>query len=40
MNGPRILNFKPDVVIDEFLERMMYENPPVDTADVRAVQPR
>jgi hypothetical protein len=40
LDGPRVLSFKPDVVIDEFLERMMYAAAPVDPADVRAEQPR
>lgn len=40
MEGPRILAFKPDIVIDEFLERMLFSPPPVDSADVRAIQPR
>jgi alginate O-acetyltransferase complex protein AlgJ len=40
MNGPRILAFKPDIVIDEFLERMMYGPAPTDPADVRNALPR
>lgn len=40
LNGPWVLNFKPDLVIDEFLERMLYAPPPVDTPDVRAPEPR
>jgi hypothetical protein len=40
MNGSQVLSFKPDVVIDEFVERTMYQPVPEDTADIRAVQPR
>jgi alginate O-acetyltransferase complex protein AlgJ len=38
MNGQRVLAFKPDIVIDEFLERMMYGTAPVDSADIRAAR--
>jgi hypothetical protein len=40
LNGPLVLDFKPDVVIDEFLERTLYLPVPPDTADVRAIEPR
>jgi len=40
LNGPLVVAFKPNVVIDEFLERTMYLPVPEDTADVRAEQPR
>ncbi|MGD0768018.1 MAG: hypothetical protein ABSB42_07465 [Tepidisphaeraceae bacterium] len=35
LGGPLILKAKPDVVIDEFLERMLYLPQPMDTEDVR-----
>lgn len=40
LNSPLVLDFKPDVVIDEFLERTLYLPVPQDTADVRAIEPR
>jgi alginate O-acetyltransferase complex protein AlgJ len=40
MNGPQVLAFKPDVVIDEFIERTMYKPAPEDTPDVLAEKPR
>jgi hypothetical protein len=40
LNSSQVLPFKPDVVIDEFLERTMYLPLPEDSADVRAVQLR
>jgi alginate O-acetyltransferase complex protein AlgJ len=40
MNGPEILSFKPDVVIDEFVERMLFKPTPVDTPDVLAEKAR
>ena len=40
MNGPEILNFKPDIVIDEFVERTLFKPAPVDTPDVLAAQQR
>jgi len=40
MNGPFILDCKPDLVIDEFLERTIYHSGLEDTPDVRAEQVR
>jgi alginate O-acetyltransferase complex protein AlgJ len=40
MNGPEVLSFKPDVVIDEFVERMLFKPTPVDTPDVLAEKAR
>ena len=40
MNGPEVLSFKPDVVIDEFVERNLFLPTPVDTPDVLAARQR
>jgi alginate O-acetyltransferase complex protein AlgJ len=40
MNGPEVLSFKPDVVIDEFVENNLFLPTPVDTPDVLAEKPR
>jgi alginate O-acetyltransferase complex protein AlgJ len=34
LEGYRVLSVKPNIFIDEFLERMMYLKPPTDTPDV------
>ncbi len=39
-NGPVVTAFKPNIVIDEFLERTLYLPAPVDTVDVLAEKPR
>jgi hypothetical protein len=40
MNGQDVLSFKPDVLLDEFVERSLYVPVPIDSPDVLAVQPR
>jgi alginate O-acetyltransferase complex protein AlgJ len=40
MNGPEVLKFKPDILIDEFVERTLFLPTPVDTPDVLAEKPR
>jgi hypothetical protein len=40
MNGPDVLKFKPDILIDEFVERTLFLPCPTDTPDVLAEKPR
>ena len=40
MNGPDVLKFKPDILIDEFVERTLFLPTPTDTPDVLAEKPR
>lgn len=34
LEGYRVLSVKPNIVLDEFLERMLYLEPPTDTPDI------